>query len=217
MRRKDYTTGSGNVDKLLRSVVILVSAVLTANAIEEPPYVLEKKDHDFEVRAYKPQLVAETVVTGSLEAAGDKGFSPLFRYISGDNRSKTKIPMTSPVGQERRESEKIPMTAPVGQTASSNGWSVTFTMPSTYTMASLPEPTDKRVRLRAIPAARMAAVRYSGRWSQKGYDRNLKRLRAWMKTQGLAPAGEPVWARYNAPFSLPFLRRNEVLIPLAAN
>ena len=217
MRAIDYGTASGSMVALVWAFLFLTGTALTVNAIEEPPYTLETKDQEFEVRVYGPQLVAETVVEGSLEAAGNRGFRPLFRYISGDNESKTKIPMTSPVGQERRLGEKIKMTAPVGQKASNNGWAVTFMMPSTYTMETLPEPTDKRVKLREIPAARMAAVRYSGRWTQRGYDRHLAHLRGWMKVQGLKPAGEPMWARYNAPFTLPFLRRNEVLIPLVAN
>ena len=121
--------------------------------------------------------------------------------------------MTVPVAQQR-EGEKIAMTAPVGQEAVSNQWAVTFMMPTNYTIETLPEPTDEKVRLRPIPARRMAAVRYSGTWSRKRYERNLARLREWMKAQGLAAAGEPVWARYNAPFTPWFLRRNEILVPL---
>ncbi len=107
------------------------------------------------------------------------------------------------------------MTAPVGQQAVSNRWAVTFMMPSGYTLDTLPEPTDNRVRLRAVPAYRAASVRYSGTWSKRGHDRNLERLRDWMKEQGLEAGGTPVWARYNSPFTPWFLRRNEVLIPLA--
>ncbi len=121
--------------------------------------------------------------------------------------------MTAPVAQQR-EGEKIAMTAPVGQEALSNHWAVTFMMPTNYTIETLPQPTDDTVRLRAIPARRMAAVQYSGTWSQQRYERNLARLREWMKAQGLAAAGDPVWARYNPPFTPWFLRRNEVLVPL---
>jgi hypothetical protein len=148
-----------------------------------------------------------------LEEAGNKAFRPLFNYISGANRSQGKIAMTAPVGQQP-EGQKIAMTAPVGQTAASNRWAVTFIMPANYTMETLPEPTDAKVRLRAIPARRMAAVRYSGIWRQQRYEQSLARLRAWMKAQGLTAAGDPVWARYNAPFTPWFLRRNEVLVPV---
>jgi effector-binding domain-containing protein len=166
--------------------------------IEESAYAVEKTDGAFQVRQYAPQVVAETVVDGTLEEAGNKAFRPLFNYISGANRSQGKIAMTAPVGQE----------------AVSNQWAITFMMPTNYTLETLPAPTDEKVRLRDIPARRMAAVRYSGTWSRQRYERNLARLREWMKTQGLAAAGDPVWARYNAPFTPWFLRRNEVLVPL---
>lgn len=87
-------------------------------------------------------------------------------------------------------------------------------MPSTTSLETLPTPTDEKVRLRAIPARRMAAVRYSGTWSRERYERNLDRLRRWMQANGLACAGEPVWARYNPPFTPWFLRRNEILLPI---
>jgi hypothetical protein len=193
----------------------LAFAVLggVAMGTEEAAYIVEKTEGDFQVRQYAPQVVAETVVDGALEEAGNKAFRPLFNYISGANRSQGKITMTAPVAQQR-EGEKIAMTVPVGQEALSNQWAVTFMMPTNFTLETLPAPTDEKVRLRAIPARRMAAVQYSGTWSRQRYERNLARLRAWMKAQGLAAAGDPVWARYNAPFTPWFLRRNEVLVPL---
>ena len=196
--------------------------------IEKPRYTVERKDSDFEVRAYEEQVVAQTRVKGTLEEAGNQAFRPLFRYISGANRSKTKIAMTSPVGQERAPGKKIAMTAPVGLEPApqaegtgdavqpSNGeWVVTFMMPSNYTMETLPEPLDTKVRLGVVPAHRAATVRYSGTWSRRGYEKHLARLRVWMTEQDLESAGAPVWARYNAPFTPWFLRRNEVLIPLS--
>jgi hypothetical protein len=181
---------------------------------EEAAFTVEKTDGDFQVRRYASQVVAETVVDGTLEEAGNKAFRPLFNYISGANRSKGKIAMTAPVGQQR-EGEKIAMTAPVGQEAVSNQWVVTFMMPAHFTLETLPAPTDEKVRLRAIPPRRMAAVQYSGTWSRQRYEGNLGRLREWMKAQGLVAAGDPVWARYNAPFTPWFLRRNEILVPMA--
>ena len=184
-----------------------------AMGTEEAAYTVEKTDGDFQVRRYAPQVVAETVVDGTLEEAGNKAFRPLFNYISGANRSQGKIAMTAPVAQQR-QGEKIAMTAPVGQAALSNQWAVTFMMPTNYTIETLPAPTDEKVRLRAIPARRMAAVRYSGAWSRPRYERNLARLREWMKANGVAAAGDPVWARYNPPFTPWFLRRNEILVPI---
>jgi hypothetical protein len=184
-----------------------------AMATEEAAYTVEKTDGDFQVRQYSPQVVAEILVDGTLEDVGNKAFGPLFRYISGANQAQGKIPMTAPVTQQR-DGEKIAMTAPVGQEAVGNRWAVTFMMPANTTLETLPVPTDERVRLRAVPARRVVAVRYSGAWSQHGYEHHLAELREWMKAQGLAAAGDPVWARYDAPFKPWFLRRNEILVPL---
>jgi hypothetical protein len=224
------------VFEVLPGIVVFVLGLACAGCatggIETASYSVEEAAGDFEVRAYEPQVVAETLVGGTLEEAGNAGFRRLFRYISGGNRSKTKIAMTAPVGLEEQRGEKIAMTAPVSQQAAPEGrsrsqrggqassvtgnqWTVTFMMPSSYSMETLPEPSDESVRLRAIPARRMAAVRYSGRWTQRRYARNLARLQTWMAERGFEAAGEPVWARYNAPFTPWFMRRNEVLIPLA--
>ena len=201
------------IRSLLLAGLVFGTAGGVAMGIEESAYTVENTDGAYQVRQYAPQVVAETLVEGTLEEAGNKAFRPLFNYISGANRSKGKIAMTAPVTQQL-DGEKIAMTAPVGQEAVSNQWAVTFMMPANYTLVTLPAPTDEKVRLRAIPARRMAAVRYSGTWSRQRYERNLSRLREWMKAQGLAAAGEPVWARYNAPFTPWFLRRNEILVPL---
>lgn len=184
-------------------------------AVEEAAFRVVKKDGDFEVRDYAPQIVAEVLVEGSLEEAGNTAFRPLFRYIDGENRAQTKIAMTAPVAQEVA-GEKIAMTAPVSQEKSGDRWVVSFMMPANFTMETIPQPNDPAVVLRELPARRMAAVRYSGFWSEKNYRRHLEELRTWMTSQSLTPAGEPVWARYNAPFVPWFLRRNEILIPVAA-
>ena len=180
--------------------------------IEEAGFTATKTEGDFQVRHYTPQVVAEIQVEGSLEDAGNQAFRPLFDYISGANRAKDKIVMTAPVTQQR-EGEKIAMTAPVGQEASGKGWRVSFRMPAHFTLDTLPEPLNEKIHLRAIPARSMATVRYSGTWSQARYERHLARLREWMKTKGWVATGDPVWARYNPPFTPWFLRRNEVLIP----
>jgi effector-binding domain-containing protein len=198
---------------LLLAGLALGTGGCVTGRIQEAAYTVERADKAFQVRRYAPQVVAEIVVDGTLEEAGNKAFRPLFNYISGANQSKNKIAMTAPVAQQR-EGEKIAMTAPVGQEAISNRWAITFMMPAHFTLETLPTPTDENVHLRAIPARRMAAVRYSGTWSQQRYELNLARLREWMKAQDLTAVGDPVWARYNPPFTPWFLRRNEVLVPL---
>ena len=122
--------------------------------------------------------------------------------------------MTAPVTQTEH-SQKIAMTAPVGQQAApGGGWAVTFAIPAEYTMETVPLPMDQRVSIREIPAQRVAVVRYSGTWSEANYRKHLDELEGWMAGERLEPAGEPVWARYNAPFTPWFLRRNEIMIPV---
>jgi effector-binding domain-containing protein len=198
----------------LFAVTFMFVGGTAAMAIEEAKYTVVVKEDKFEIRDYAPHILAETVVEGDLEGAGNKAFNRLFQYISGNNRTQLKVDMTAPVSQEPT-GEKIAMTAPVGQQRVENKWAISFMMPASFTLETLPEPLDTRVRLRAVPARRVAVVRYSGFWSKSGYLNNKAALESWIEKMGLTIVGEPVWARYNAPFSLWFLRRNEVLIPVA--
>ncbi|MGB5750834.1 MAG: heme-binding protein [Desulfobacterales bacterium] len=196
--------------------ILGVSSLLVAKsamAIEKAKYTILEKEEDFEIRQYDPQIVAETYVDGDLEDVGNEGFRRLYGYISGDNKKKQSISMTAPVGQEAN-SEKIAMTAPVQQEKKDNQWRITFLMPAEYTLETLPEPNDDRVKLKADPGRLMAAVRYSGTWSEDGYEENRALLEEYIQKRGLIKTGEPVWARYDPPFMPWFLRRNEVLIPV---
>jgi hypothetical protein len=199
---------------ILLATVIIIGG-MDAMAIEEAKYTVVTKDKIFEIRDYVPHLLAETVVEGTFEEAGNKAFNILFRYISGDNRSRVKVAMTAPVSQEPM-GEKIKMTAPVGQQRFQEGWAVSFMMPASYTLETLPEPEDPKVVLRQVPARRIAAVRYSGFWSEKDYLRYKAELESWIHERNLNIVGNPIWARYNPPYTLWFLRRNEILIPIAA-
>jgi len=194
------------------ALLIMIGAI-DAMAIEEARYEVIKKDNTFEIRDYAPHILAETLVDGTLEDAGDEAFRRLFSYISGDNRSRVKVAMTAPVSQQPA-GEKIKMTAPVGQQRIQEGWAVSFMMPDSYTLETLPEPEDPRVTLRQTPARRMAAVRYSGFWSEKNYLQYKAELESWIRREGFTIVGEPVWARYDPPFMPWFLRRNEILIPV---
>ena len=182
-------------------------------AIEEASYNVVVKDEKFEVRDYSAHVLAETLVDGDLEKAGNKAFDRLFRYISGDNQSRNKVAMTAPVSQERAP-EKIKMTAPVSQQRVQEKWAVSFMMPAAYTLQTLPVPSNPAVTLRQVPARRMAAVRYSGFWSEARYLEHKLALESWMLSRGLTATGGPVWARYNPPFTPWFMRRNEILIPV---
>ena len=201
--------------RIILAAAIIIIGVIDAMAIEEATYKVVKKDNKFEIRDYAPHILAETVVEGDFEEAGNKAFNVLFGYISGDNRSREKLAMTAPVSQEPK-GEKIKMTAPVGQQRVQESWAVSFMMPASYTLETLPEPEDPKVTLRQVPARRIAAVRYSGFWNEKGYLRYKLELESWILEKGITIVGDPIWARYNAPFTPWFLRRNEILIPVDA-
>ena len=194
-------------------VIACVAWQITAMAVEEAKFiVLEHADH-CELRQYESAIVAETIVTGDFADAGNQAFNRLFRYISGNNRTRLAQATSAPV-EPTAPSAKIAMTAPVGQERVTNGWSVTFMMPAAFKLEMLPEPKDPAVRLRQVPGRLMAGIAYSGRWTRELYDENAQRLHAWIAKRQLKIIGEEVWARYNPPFMPSFFRRNEILIPV---
>ena len=174
--------------------------------------VLEKQGR-IEIRHYPSYLIAETLVDADFKEAGNKAFRRLFNYISGSNKKQESISMTAPVSQVET-SENIAMTAPVGMQQAEGKYAVSFLMPSKYTIETIPEPLDESVIVKEIPAQKVAAIRYSGSWSQARYEAKKASLESFMATKGLVSVGEPVFARYDPPFQVWFLRRNEVLIPV---
>lgn len=182
-------------------------------AIEKTSYIVIQKDKLFELREYTPHILAETLVDGDLMQASRHAFQTLFGYISGNNLSRTKVAMTVLVSQ-KPVGEKIQMTAPVAQQRVEDKWAVSFLMPKTYTLKTLPQPLDDRITLRQVPEQRMAVVRYSGTWSEKSYLSHKLELESWMSRNDLTSSGNAIWARYNPPFTPWFLRRNEILIPV---
>lgn len=185
-------------------------------AAEEPEYTIIEQADEFELRAYAPRIIAQATVSGSMGQASNRGFQVIADYIFGNNSvsngASEKISMTVPVTMEP-QSEKISMTVPVSMKQSNGKWRVDFFMPSKYTMENLPKPNNSAVELIEIPATNYAAIRFSGRTTEAKTAKKTKQLLAWLKSKGLTPVGEPVLARYNSPVSLPFMRRNEVIVP----
>lgn len=200
---------------MLTSLLFAGCSVLGKREAAEPPYEMLKHDGAFEVRRYGPMVIAETFLDEeSYSAASGKGFNRLAGYIFGKNRSKTSISMTAPVLQERG-SEKISMTAPVLQQPNKGGWSMAFVLPEGFTLASAPEPLDPEVKLRELPASTVAVVTFSGLHSAANLEKYGRRLQAWLEKQGYRAISEPKLASYDPPWTLPFLRRNEVQIIIA--
>ncbi len=193
----------------------------SAMSYEQPDYTVLFSDGDVEYRQYEPYLVAETAIQGmdNYRDAGAEGFKRLFAYISGANRSQQKISMTVPVAaaeiSSMSNSEKISMTVPVQQSQSALGWTMSFTLPSAYDLNTAPLPVDERVYIRAVPGRLMAVQSFASRWTEQSFSRQEGKLRAHLQAADVLPTGKMERAVYNAPFSLPFTRRNEVMVSVS--
>ena len=195
------------------STLALVGIPTPGHATEEPEFQVVHKYEKFEVRQYPGYTVAEVVMPGPAGEAGNQAFPVLAGYIFGKNKGARKFAMTAPVTQEAAP-VKFPMTAPVTQAAAPGGFRVQFVLPKGVTVADAPEPLDARVQLRAIAPSRVAVIRYSGFWSEANYGEHLATLREALRAASLAPVGEPVYSRYNPPFTPWFMRRNEIWLRL---
>tara|TARA_B100000212_G_scaffold306231_1_gene254661 strand:- start:79 stop:678 length:600 start_codon:yes stop_codon:yes gene_type:complete len=178
--------------------ISLVTSVMTAQAIaiEEPVYQVEKawEAEQIEIRAYAPRIMA---VTGMNEDS-DSGFRVLAGYIFGGNAEEQKIAMTAPV-QQTMAGEK----------------EMAFMMPAEYALKDLPQPEDQRVSFREAPAYTAAVIQFSGWASADKADENWQQLRRFLIAEGIDIIGEPTLNQYNPPWTLPFMRRNEIIVPVA--
>ncbi|NQU37455.1 MAG: heme-binding protein [Actinobacteria bacterium] len=171
---------------------------------EEQVYATVEKVGNIELRAYDPCVIAEIAVEGSFEGAGNKAFRPLVSFIGGRNQTGKKVAMTAPVIQD----------VPDGR-ADGNEYVVSFVMPAGSTRDDMPDPTDTRVQLRAVPAHEALAIRFSGRWTASSFSKNLATLENAAKERGLQLIGDPRLARYDPPWTPWFRRRNEVVWTVA--
>jgi hypothetical protein len=172
-------------------------------AVEEPSYQVLLTESPFELRRYEGFIVAETEITGDFDAASRTGFRRIAGYIFGDNQVAS--------GGNR----KIAMTAPVTVEPKEGVWRLHFVMPSQESLSTLPKPVSPEVAIRQVPAHEVATIRFSGWTTESSIASNTAELEAWMVKKNFKPAGPAKVARYNDPFTLPWNRRNEILIPVA--
>jgi len=168
---------------------------------EQQAYDVVEIHQRFELRLYPEHVVAEVEMTGGFERAGNAGFGPLVSYISGRNRTGAKVAMTAPVIQETVAERETHL--------------VSFVMPNGATLDELPEPASERITVHEVPEQLAAAATYSGRWTQSSYLKHVDSLLADIAAAGLEVVGRPRYARFDPPWKPPFLRRNEVVIPVA--
>ena len=193
-------------------------SVFGVRSEETPKYEVLVKNENMEIRQYVPYIVANTYVEGSFKDSQSKAFRILAGYIFGDNEKASKISMTAPVvmNPQKAESEKIAMTAPVTQAPKGEGWEMSFTMPSKFkSIEDLPKPKDSRISFKVIESKSMAVISFSGFWSEEKNQKMSEQLKAWLTQQGeYEPTSEPKFAGYDPPWTLPFLRRNEMMIEI---
>ena len=192
------------------------SIVGIRNGTEEPAYTVVREIDGVEIRRYGPRIAAETSVATDEEAARNEGFRRLARYIFGANSGSDKIAMTAPVAQQ--QSEKIAMTAPVAtQRGSADDWVIRFFMPSKYTMDTLPKPKDDRVRLVEVPGETVAVLRYNGSYSPEAVAARTTQLLETLHRNNIEAVGDPLSWFYDPPWTVPFRRRNEVVVVVATD
>ncbi len=198
--------------------VLAVTIILAAlsgtimSQVAQPKFKTIAAQGKFEIREYAPLIVAEVEVSGEREKAINEGFRLIAGYIFGGNLATNKIAMTAPVSQQR--SEKMAVTAPVTQQAGGGVWKVRFVMPDSYSLDTLPKPNNDRVKLIPVPSKRFVVIRFSGSQTDRNMKPYEKQLLNYVVERKLTSVGEPIFAFYNPPWTLPFLKHNEVMIEL---
>lgn len=200
-------------------IVILIGIILLAalagnimSNVEQPEYKVITSKQNIEIRDYSPMILAEVETSGERKEAIKDGFKILADYIFGNNISNKNVKMAAPVANE--PSEKMAMTAPVTQEKHFDKWKVRFVMPKKYNLETIPKPISKEIHLTAVPAKRFAVIRFSGLPDDQNIKQHANELKAYIFSEKLKPIGEAIFAFYNPPWTLPFLRRNEIMIEI---
>lgn len=193
------------------------SVVGIRSGTEQPDYaLLAKPADDIEIRRYENRVAAEVTLAGPADAMRDRAFRVLANYIFGGNRTSARIDMTAPVETQEAGSETIAMTAPVETQPDQDGmYRMRFFLPATYSLESAPVPLDERVTLVDLPAETYAVMRFSGSRAPARLEAEKRTLRNRLETSRWQPNGEAVAWLYDPPWTLPFVRRNEVAVPVA--
>ena len=188
------------------TVAVFVGPIMSD--VETPEYKILKTEGNIQLRRYNPMIIALVNVNGTRRDAIGKGFRLLSDYIFGDNVGQRTI--SDPAGT--RESIKIAMTAPVQQQSVDSGWQISFVMPSEYTTGTLPSPTNKLITIRTEDSRDFFTITFSGLNSDQNIEKNQNILSKYLEVNNISTSSKPIYAIYNPPLTLPFLRRNEILI-----
>ena len=199
---------------LLLSVLAFGAAMIgpIMSNVEVPAYKILKKEQNIEIRQYPPLIIAEVKTAGSRQASISDGFRILANFIFGNNEGEKQLSMNGPITQQ--EGIKIAMTAPVQQEKTDAEWATSFIMPSKFSIDTIPNPINDRIKIIQIPSKRYAVITFSGRSTEENLSKHTNELEKYMNRSSYSKAGNAKYAFYNPPWTLPFLRRNEVQFEL---
>lgn len=213
-------------------VIVAILLVWTAisylvnRSVKTPEYTVVEKSEGYEIRSYKPYLTAQVEVSGTYDEAMNQGFRILADYIFGNNTKQTGIAMTAPVTEAEsekmamtapvveKESEVLSMTAPVVETGDNKKRIISFVMPFEYTLETLPKPNNPEVKIVPQEARKVAVLRFSWFRNASRVEGKKQELVKLLERDSITPKGSPEYAGYNAPFTAPWLYRNEVMIEI---
>ncbi|MBU0750126.1 heme-binding protein [Patescibacteria group bacterium] len=185
-----------------------------SSQVENTPYTVLEQAKGYEVRLYPEHIVAQTTVEGSYSDALNTGFGIVAGYIFGGNTKQESIAMTAPVVEKTAGSEKIAMTAPVVASLEGESHTISFGMPSSYTLETLPTPTDSRVEIVTVPEMKMAVLRFSWLRTDARVQSKKEELLSALARDGVTVSGLVQYAGYNAPWTPPWMTRNEVMVEI---
>jgi len=198
---------------LLTTLFLAGCGVFGIRTAKEPDYQLLAEDGAIQIRHYPELVVAVTEVKGDYKSSGNRAFQRLAGYIFGNNRKQQKIAMTAPVMQEQ-QFETMAMTVPVLQQQAGEVWQMAFVLPSEYSLATAPIPLNSAVKIQPFPNKKVAVICYSGRLTASIIAAKSQELKQWLIANGYKAVSPPRSAAYDPPWTLPFLRRNEVHIDI---
>ena len=197
------------------AIIVLWSAWgYFSSRVEQAEYIVIKKMSGYEIREYPAHIVAQTTVKGQYQDALNEGFRIVAGYIFGNNSKKQSIAMTAPVIEQGAGSEKISMTAPVLATTQGESHVISFGMPKSYTLQTLPEPTDSRVKIIQLPDKKFAAIKFSWLRTNDRIQKMETKLLKLLSQDNVEVLGSPMYAGYNAPWTPPWMTRNEVMVEI---
>lgn len=188
------------------------ASYLFERSIATPAYTVVEQKDGYEIRQYEPYITAQVEVAGTYNEAINQGFRILADYIFGNNTKQADIAMTAPVTESGSGSEKMAMTAPVMESGDEQAHTISFVMPFEYTLETLPQPNNPKVLLVPQAARKVAVLRFSWYRGSERVVKKKQKLLALMERDGIVPQGSPEYAGYNAPFTAPWLNRNEVMV-----